>query len=232
MIASAHAPADQTAAAQQELLAYLGDLADAKLANPQDDAISRLAAAWAAHEITRDQLTGGAFALLTGGHETTANLIALSTIALLQRPDQLQSIRTSEDDVFIANAIEELLRYIHVAQSGLRRIATRDFEIAGHLIEAGDGVILPGNLANRDPHAFGDGVDELDVARERPERGHVAFGFGIHQCLGQALVRVEMRVVLRTLYRRIPTLALAVPAEDIAWKHGNFYGVSELPVTW
>jgi cytochrome P450 len=132
--------------------------------------------------------------------------------------------------VLVAAAVEELLRYLNIAHNGRRRVATEDIEIAGHIIRAGEGVILPHESGNRDPEAFPD-PDRLNIRRDA--RHHVAFGFGVHQCVGQPLARVELQVVYGTLYRRIPTLRLAASLDQIAFKHdGAVYGVYELPVTW
>jgi cytochrome P450 len=114
--------------------------------------------------------------------------------------------------------------------SGRRRVALEDIEIDGQLIHAGDGIVVANDAANRDEDRF-PGPDRLDIHREA--RGHVAFGFGVHQCLGQPLARVELQVVYGTLYRRIPGLRLAVPPDQIPFKNdSNIYGVYELPVTW
>ena len=105
-----------------------------------------------------------------------------------------------------------------------------DLDVAGTTIRAGDGVIVATDLANRDPDVYPD-PDRLDLTRN--PRNHVAFGFGVHQCLGQPLARVELQVVYPTLFRRIPTLARAVPLDEVPLKHdGAVYGVYELPVTW
>lgn len=109
-------------------------------------------------------------------------------------------------------------------------MALEDIEIAGEVIRAGEGIIMANDIANRDPSVFAD-PDRLNL--ERDDRRHVAFGFGVHQCLGQPLARMELQVVYGTLYRRIPTLQLAVRLEEIPFKHdGSVYGVYELPVTW
>ncbi len=168
--------------------------------------------------------------LLTAGHETTANMIALGTLALLQNPDQLDRLRESEDPKVVASAVEELLRHLTIVHSGRRRVALADIEVGGVTIRTGEGVVLSNDAANRDPDAF-PVPDLLDIGRN--PRHHVAFGFGVHQCLGQPLARVELQVVYSTLYRRIPTLKLAVDPDEIPFKHdGNVYGVYELPVTW
>jgi hypothetical protein len=231
VIVSADATEDQTRAALSELWTYLGQLADAKAVNPGDDLISRLVERIPTGEMTReDVVTSGVF-LLVAGHETTANMIALGTLALLRHPDQLARVRGSDDPSVIANAVEELLRYLHTPHSGRTRIALEDFEIGGQLIRAGDGIIAAGNICDRDPEAFPGNPDELDIGR--PARHHTAFGFGIHQCLGQPLARMELQVVYETLLRRIPTLRLAVPFADLRFKVDRFvYGVHALPITW
>ena len=168
--------------------------------------------------------------LLVAGHETTANMIALGTLALIEHPDQLARVRESEDPKLIASTVEELLRYLNIVHSGRRRVAVADIEIGGVTIRAGEGLVLANDIGNRDPDVFAD-PDSLDVGRN--PRQHIAFGFGVHQCLGQPLARVELQVVYSTLYRRLPTLRLAAKLEEIPFKHdGLVYGVYELPVTW
>ena len=168
--------------------------------------------------------------LLVAGHETTGNMIALGTLTLLQRPEALAEIREATDPTVVEGAVEELLRYLTILHIGRRRVATADFEFEGVQIRAGDGIIVDHAVANRDPAAF-DNPDELDIHRKA--RHHLAFGYGVHQCLGQPLARVELVVVYSTLFRRIPTLRLAIPFEEIAFKHDNVvYGVESLPVTW
>ncbi|RJQ82195.1 cytochrome P450 [Amycolatopsis panacis] len=222
--------AEQSLAAMEELLAYLGDLVEKKLADPGDDVFSRLAA----EQVATGGMTVGEVAamgqlLLVAGHETTANMIALGTAALLQNPDQLAAVREG-DDKLVANAVEELLRYLTIVHTGRRRVALQDFEVGGTHIRKGEGLIAASDAANRDATRFPE-PDKLDVTRKA--RHHVAFGYGVHQCLGQPLARVELQVVYRTLYRRIPTLALAIPLDEVKFKHDMLvYGVHELPVTW
>jgi cytochrome P450 len=157
-------------------------------------------------------------------------MIALGTLALLQHPDQLAALRATTDPAMIRSTVEELLRYLTIVHTGRRRVALTDIEIDDHVIHAGDGVILATEAGNRDEQVFAD-PDVLDLHRDA--RTHVAFGFGVHQCLGQPLARVELQVVYGTLYRRIPTLRLGADLADIPFKHdGAVYGVYELPVTW
>lgn len=167
--------------------------------------------------------------LLGAGHETSANMIALGVLALLEHPDQLAVVRDTDDPKVIANATEELLRYLTVVHSGQRRLALEDIEIGGQIVRAGEGVIIPGATGNWEAGHF-PGPERLDVTRDA--RRHMAFGFGIHQCLGQPLARLELQIAYRTLFRRIPELRLAVGLEKVPFKDGIVYGVHELPVTW
>ena len=221
---------EQRGAAHAQLAGYLDELVGAKLANRGDDLLSGLAGRIVAGELTRQEATATAVLLLIAGHETTANMIALSTIALLEHPDQLAILRNTDDPKVVAGAVEELLRYLNITHGGRRRVALEDIEVAGRHIAAGTGLIMPNDIGNRDPEAFAD-PDRLDIRRDA--RHHVAFGFGVHQCLGQPLARMELQVVYSTLYRRIPTLRLAVEREQLRFKTDGFvYGVYELPVTW
>ncbi|MEV2216020.1 cytochrome P450 [Streptomyces sp. NPDC050997] len=217
-------------AAHGKLIGYLDELMGQKMADPGDDLLSGLVARIEAGELTRLDAAQMGVLLLLAGHETTANMIALGTLALLENPDQLALLRDSDDPKLVASAVEELLRYLNIVHGGRRRAALADIEIAGQVIRAGEGVILPNDIANRDPAAFAD-PDRLDITRDA--RRHVAFGFGVHQCLGQPLARMELQVVYSTLYRRIPTLRLAAERDSLPFKHdGSVYGVYELPVTW
>ncbi|MEV0148764.1 MULTISPECIES: cytochrome P450 [unclassified Nonomuraea] len=221
---------EERAAAGGRLAAYLDDLVGRKIAEPADDLLSQLAGRVTAGELSREEAAQMGVLLLIAGHETTANMIALGTLALLENPDQLALLRDSDDPKLVAGAVEELLRYLNITHSGRRRVALEDIEIAGQVIRAGEGMIMPNDIANRDPGTFPD-PDDLDIRRDA--RRHVAFGFGVHQCLGQPLARMELQVVYSTLYRRIPTLRLATDLDKIPFKHdGQVYGVYELPVTW
>ncbi|MFF3754680.1 cytochrome P450 [Streptomyces sp. NPDC002018] len=221
---------EQRVAAQRALLGYLDELMGEKIAAPADDLLSGLAERVKAGELTRSEAAQMGVLLLIAGHETTANMIALGTLALLEHPGQLALLRDSDDPKLVASAVEELLRYLNIVHNGRRRVALEDIEIGGELIRAGEGLIMANDVANRDPDAFPE-PDRLDI--ERDARHHVAFGFGVHQCLGQPLARLELQVVYSTLYRRIPTLRLAADLDQIPFKHdGSVYGVYELPVTW
>ncbi|WP_326836089.1 cytochrome P450 [Amycolatopsis rhabdoformis] len=223
-------PAVRTAG-HRALVDYLDRLMGEKLAHRQDDLLSGLADRVEAGELTRLEAAQMGVLLLIAGHETTANMIALGTLTLLRHPEQLALIRETDDPAVIAGAVEELLRYLTITHNGRRRVAIEDIEVAGQTIRAGEGLIMANDIANRDESVFGD-PDGLDVRRPDSRR-HVAFGFGVHQCLGQPLARVELQVVYSTLYRRVPTLALAAGFDELSFKHnGSVYGVYELPVTW
>jgi cytochrome P450 len=220
----------QAAEADKQVLAYLDRLIGDKLTSPGDDLMSELAERVAADALSSGEAARVAQLLLLAGHDTTANMIALGTLALLQHPGQLAILRETDDAAVVAGAVEELLRYLSIVHIGHPRAALADIEIGGQVIRAGDGLLLPAEMANRDPAVFPD-PDRLDITRDA--RGHVAFAFGPHQCLGQNLARVELQVVYSTLYRRIPTLRLATSLDKIPFKEDSLnYGVHELPVTW
>jgi cytochrome P450 len=225
-----NATPEQAQEAQQRLIGYLDSLLGDKLASPGNDPLSGLAARIRAGELTREDAANMGVQLLRAGHDTTANMIALGTLALLQHPNQLAILRGTDDPAVIAGAVEEMLRYLTIVQNGLARVALADVEVGGQVIRAGEGLLFPGETANRDAAVFPD-PDRLDIRRDA--RRHTAFGFGPHQCLGQNLARVELQVVYSTLYRRIPTLKLAARLDQIPFKHDAIaYGVYKLPVTW
>ncbi|GAA0284751.1 cytochrome P450 [Streptomyces polychromogenes] len=203
---------------------YLARLVAAKRANPTDDVLSELTDG----DLTDEELKGISLILLAAGFDTTANMLSLGTFALLSNPDQLAALRA--DPSLTDGAVEELLRYLSVAKT-FHRTALEDVEVGGRTIEAGTTVVLSFNTANRDPERFAD-PDVLDI--RRPYDGHLAFSHGIHQCLGQQLARVEMRVAFRALLERFPTLRLAVPADEVRLRPetADIYGVKSLPVTW
>lgn len=227
---------EDTVAAAEEMLDMIGAVVDAKVETPGDDTLSRLVTEQLVPgHMTREEVARMGLLLLTAGHETSANMIALGTAALLSNPEQAALIREADDPAVVAGAVEELLRYLTIVHSGARRVAIGDFEVAGTQISAGDGLVLDFPSANRDPAAFtSDGAAEPDVLDiTRPARHHLAFSFGVHQCLGQQLARVELQVVYSTLLKRIPTLALAEPLAELDYKTDmSIYGLHRLPVTW
>ncbi|MFJ6617746.1 cytochrome P450 [Kitasatospora sp. NPDC091335] len=203
---------------------YLAQLAAAKRAHPTDDVLSDLTDS----DLTDEELKGISLILLAAGLDTTANMLALGTFALLRNPEQLAALRA--DPSLTGRAVEELLRYLSVAKTFMRT-ALEDVELGGRTVRAGERLILSYNTANRDPDRFPD-PHALDLHRQ--DGGHLAFGHGIHQCLGQQLARVEMQVAFPALLDRFPTLRLAVPPEDVALRPeiADIYGVKSLPVTW
>ncbi|MFB4289475.1 cytochrome P450 [Nonomuraea sp. ATR24] len=211
-------------AAYTAVQGYLAALVAAKRAHPTDDVLSDLLDS----DLTDEELRGMALILLAAGLDTTANMLALGTFALLENPEQLAALRA--DPALAGPAVEELLRYLSVAKQFVR-VALEDVELGGHPIKAGTTVILSLGTANRDPERF-PGPHRLDLRRQ--DGGHLAFGHGIHQCLGQQLARVELRVALPALVQRFPTLRLAVPAGQVALRPeiADIYGVKSLPVTW
>ncbi len=201
-----------------------------KEADPGDDILGRLIVEQQrTGEITHDEVAAFAALLLIAGHETTANMIGLSALTLMR--DRESADRLREEPALIRGAVEELLRFHSIIRNGPRRVATADIEIGGHLIRAGEGVVVAVPSANRDESVFAD-ADRLDVCRPNAQH-HVAFGYGVHQCLGQALARVELQVVIGTLLRRFPAMRPAVPVEDIPFRSDMaIYGCHALPVTW
>ncbi len=212
------------------LTVLLGNLVKAKRTEPGEDLLSRLVAERVVPgELREDELVSLAMLLLVAGHETTANMIGLSALVLLEHPEHLEALR--EDPSLAPGMVEELLRYLTVVRTGLPRLALEDAEIGGQKIRAGEGVVAMLAMSNRDSSVFGD-PDEFDPKRREAHR-HMAFGFGLHQCIGQPLARAELRIALLELARRFPELrserALAdVPQRPMAVT----FGVAELPVTW
>ncbi|MFC6558848.1 cytochrome P450 [Nonomuraea cavernae] len=224
---NANATAEERAVASAELYAFIQRLVADKRANPADDLLSGLV-----HDadppLTDAQLVDVALVLLGAGHETTANMLGLSAFALLQHPDQLAALCSDPD--LIDNAVEELLRYLSIIQLGVSRVTTEPVTLGGADIPAGATVVIATPEVNRDPQQWPD-ADRLDV--KRPRTPHLAFGHGVHQCLGQQLARIEMQVGLRELITRLPNLRLTVPAEQVPLRDEMLiFGVHALPVAW
>jgi cytochrome P450 len=209
--------------------AFMHRLVAGKRENPADDMISGLIHhAGADPALTDDELVNIANLLLLAGYETTANMLGLGTFVLLQRPGQLAALR--DDPSRVDDAVEELLRYLSIVHIGLFRFAMEDLELGGEHIPAGSTVVVSVVAANRDKEHWPD-PDVLDVTRTRSP--HLAFGHGVHQCLGQQLARAEMTVGYTELLRRLPNLRLAVPPEEVPLRDNMLhYGVYALPVTW
>ncbi|NKQ56867.1 cytochrome P450 [Amycolatopsis sp. K13G38] len=211
-------------AAYGAMTTYLAELVARKRAEPGEDILSDLARH---DDLSIEELTGTAFLLLLAGHETTANMLALGTFALLEHPAQLAELRA--DPRLLPGAVEELMRYLSVVDI-IYRYATEDIELGGETIREGSTVVVSILAANRDPRH----VERPDTLHpHRSARTHLSFGHGVHQCLGQQLARIEMRAGFAGLLRRFPSLELAVPAAEVKLRTDmNIYGVHELPLTW
>lgn len=209
---------------------YVTQLLQAKMDKPEEDVLSDLAARVKAGEVDLPGASMLGMILLIAGHETSANMITLGTALMLEHPDQMAILRDTDDKRVIANAVEEMLRYLTIPHLLQRRIALEDIEIEGHTIKAGEGIISSLPSANFDPAAFPD-PEKVDITREA--RHHHAFGWGPHQCIGQQLARIELEVVFGTLFRRIPTLRLGTDFDKLRFKGDSLaYGIYELPVAW
>lgn len=214
------------------MFGYINELLQRKKQEPGDDLLSRLMHDNVANgemSVATAAMTG--FIMLQAGHETTASMIALGTLILLQNPEAMTRLRETDDPVLGLKIVEELLRYLTIVHSGLvDRVAIEDMEISGQLIRAGEHVLmnLPGG--NFDT-AFVEDPERFDI--ERSARGHLAFGYGVHQCIGQNLARTELLIALKTLARRLPDLRLAVPEEELRFMNDQaIYRLEALPVTW
>jgi cytochrome P450 len=202
---------------------YLTSLVTTKRKAPTDDLLSDLTTS----ELTDEELSNIGTLLLGAGFDTTANMIALGMFALFVHPAQLASLRAEPG--IVEQAVEELMRYLSIAHTG-GRAALEDVELGGEVIKEGESVTLSLQTANRDPLRFPN-PDVLDL--NRPAGGHLTLGHGVHQCLGQQLARVQMRVAFPALVKRFPTLDLAVAPEDVPLRtYADIYGVHSLPVTW
>ncbi|MFJ7213008.1 cytochrome P450 [Amycolatopsis sp. NPDC098790] len=222
-------PADVTAA-RGKLAGALTTLIARRRAEPADDLLTALVAA----RDEEDRLTDGELlmlgvALLAGGHETTASLTGSFLVELLSDRERWTTLVARPE--LIPSAIEELLRFVPLATvADFARIAVQDLEIGGQAIRAGDAVLVQLDSANRDESVFAS-AGVLDFERE--VNHHLAFGFGVHHCVGAPLARLELRVLFSTLVHRLPDLRLAIPADDVEWRRGGLLrGVASLPVTW
>ncbi|MGY1707532.1 cytochrome P450 [Geodermatophilus sp. SYSU D00697] len=216
-------------AAREQMYGYLADLVDAKRARPADDLLTDLVQATDEGErLDRQELLSMTFLLLIAGYVTTVNLIGNGTLALLRSPDQLDRLRA--DPALVPQAVEEVLRFDGPVNPGLSRYTVEDVEIGGVRIPRGEMVLLAVAAADRDPDRF-PSPDRFDVDAAGP--GHLAFGHGVHYCLGAPLARLEGQVAFTALLERLPDLALAVPEDELRWSvSGVLRGVRALPVTF
>jgi cytochrome P450 len=206
---------------------YLRALFEEKHANPRDDLVSALVQAEeAGDKLSEDELLGMVFLLLVAGHETTVNLIGNGVLALLQHPDQLRKLK--DDPSLIKPAVEELLRYDGPVETSTERFAREDVDMGGTVIPRGEMVLVVLAAADHDPERFSD-PDDLDITRT--DNRHLAFGKGIHHCLGAPLARMEGQIAISTLLRRMPNLRLKGSSESLSWRLGMILrGLRGLPV--
>ncbi len=220
---------EQAASKARELANYCRRLIEARMAEPRDDMVSRVIA----EHVRTGNLSVGDFAeigamILRAGHDTTTNMIAMGTLYLLRDPALAARLRATPSD--IRGAVEEFLRFTSPVQFSPRRVARCDVELAGVTIRKGEGLFLSLASGNRDELVF-DSPDQLDI--DRNNASQLAFGFGIHQCLGQVLARIELQVIFERLLVKLPSLALGTPLESLRFKHDmQIYGVHNLPVRW
>jgi cytochrome P450 len=221
---------EQKAQGFAAMYAAIQELVGRKEREPGDDLISRLVVDHiATGQLDHETAAMTAVIMMQAGHETTANMISLGTVALLQHADVFARLGQTNDPAVIANIVEELMRYLSIVHSQVDRVAIEDLTIGGQLIRAGDWVVMNLPAGNWDA-GFVDNPETLDA--ERNTRGHLGFGYGVHQCIGQNLARVEMQVAFATLARRLPGLKLAVSPDELRFKEADIYGMKELPVTW
>jgi cytochrome P450 len=217
------APTEEAMAANKATGELMYALIRGKRSAPSDDLLSELIADG---ELNDQELAGMAMLMLIAGHETTAQLFGLSTYLVLQRDELRKEVITGPVTDATAN---EFLRYLSIAPF-IVRAAVADIELAGAPIAAGDTVTIGLSAVNRDPNRFAD-PEEFQV--DGSENSHLAFGHGIHQCIGHNLARTEVRIGIPALLRRFPKLRLAVSPDDITTRDAmHVYGVHRLPVTW
>jgi cytochrome P450 len=208
--------------------AYFTRLIAARRAEPGNDMLSALVHANdnAEEALTGAELLSGVYQLVMAGFDTTVNLISSGTLALLTHPGELA--RLCQDPSLLPAAVEELLRFTNPVKHATIRFTTEEVTIGGVVIPAAEWVLIATSSADRDPAQF-PGPDRLDLGRDTS--GHVAFGYGIHYCLGAPLARMEAEVALGALVARFPGLALAVPAEELRWRPVSLMtGLESLPV--
>jgi cytochrome P450 len=212
------------------MYAYIQELVERKAREPGDDLISRLVTEYVATgQLDHATTSMSSVIMMQAGHETTANMISLGTVALLEHPEVFERLGQTDDTAVVANVVEELMRYLTIVHSQVDRVATEDLMIGGQLIRAGEFVMMSLLAGNWDAD-FIDNPESFDVNRNT--RGHLGFGYGVHQCIGANLARVEMQVAFATLARRLPGLKLAVAPDELRFKDANIYGMKELPVSW
>ncbi len=220
---------DKVATMALEFMMYFHNMFDLRRAEPQDDLISGLVQVEdAGDKLEPQELISMVFLLLVAGHETTVNLIGNGTLTLLNHPDQMQLLR--DDPTLIKTAVEEMLRYEGPVGASTMRWAMEDVELRGQVIPAGDMVLASLLAADRDPAVF-ENPDMFDITRQNNK--HIAFGSGIHYCLGAPLARLEGAIAINSLLRRLPNLKLAVDPDELEWTDTVLlHGLRAMPVTF
>lgn len=220
-------PVEERKEATERVGAIMVDFVREQRADPGDGMLGMLIREHG-EELTDRELAGVADLMVQAGYETTMSMLSLGTLVLLRHRQHIPMLFA--DDQQQEQVIEELLRYLSITHNLFPRIAQEDVTISGQPIKAGELLMCSPPIANRDER-FGDGMDRFDPTRKAG--AHLAFGHGIHHCIGAPLARLEMRMALPALFRRFPGLRLAVPFEEIAWRpNTNFYGLDSLPVAW
>jgi cytochrome P450 len=214
-------------------LEYLKGLAEKERANPGDGLLGMLVREYG-DDITDQELAGLADGLLTGGHETTASSLALGALALMQSPEYFAALGAADDQT-VHRAVEELLRYLTVVQVAFPRFTRADVQVGDQLIPQGALVLVSLSAADRDPVLAGDSSSP-DLEQFDPSRAptsHLAFGYGIHRCVGAELARMELRMAFPALARRFPTLRPVIALQDLRFRNSSIvYSAESLPVTW
>jgi cytochrome P450 len=226
MFMSQASSADESTQAMTDLIDYFDGVIAAREATPGDDLVSRLVADHLeTGHLDREGARRMLLDLLIGGLDTTSSMIALGTVLFLENPEQLQIMLTQPE--LWPNAVEEMLRYLTIAQFIGSRTVIDEVEIGGQVLAAGEGAIASLLAANWDPEVFED-PSRFDVQRQA--RGHVAFGFGVHQCLGQALARLELQIVMQRMFERFPQMSLVTTSADLVFNRTTIHTAEQVLV--
>jgi cytochrome P450 len=221
-------PPATAVAASDKIVAYLKELVDQRWAVPTEDLVGDLVRACRDDVLTRQELLSTLFQLIVAGHDTTTSLLGNGLAVLLQHPKQRDAL--ASDPALVPRAVEEMLRYDAPVHHATFRYASRDITLAGVPVPAGVQVLVNLAAAGRDPARNAD-PDSFDVRRERGS--HLAFGHGVHHCLGAPLARLEAEIAFTALLQRFPRMRLAVPPDALRWGHGDglvLRGLTSLPV--
>ena len=225
---SADSKAEDATKAANDIIDFFRRVIEIETANPTGGMVAELIRQHVMEgDISQEELLWMLHLLLVGGFDTAANMISLGTVTLLNHPHELAQM--TADPSRVTKVVEELLRFHSVAHFTAGRLAKEDLIVGDQAIHAGEGIVAPLPAANFDPAAF---PDPERFNPDRNARTHLAFGFGIHQCLGQPVARLELSIVFAQLFKRFPTLRLAVPESDLAYNNSMIYGLRRLPITW